>query len=317
MTDKKEFYRNNLLPSTPLYHQPWWLDAVANNAWDVALVLHENKIIGSMPYFKNAEKIINPPFVQFLGPLISPELENKKLSNYLGDVKNILDDLFAQLPPHDFYNQRWSTKINFWLPLYWKGFQQTTRYTYLLNNISNNENVWNEMKDNIRGKIRKAEKILTVESNTDIKAFYEILSMTYQRQNLPNPHSYKQVETLMNAAFEKQAGKLFFAYDKERNLHAAIAIFWDKESAYNILNGSNPALRNSGAISLLLWESIKHCSTFVDKFDFEGSMMEPIEIFYRSFGAVPTPYFEISKTNSKVLKIKQGLGLIKSALFSK
>jgi hypothetical protein len=41
-------------------------------------------------------------------------------------------------------------------------------------------------------------------------------------------------------------------------------------------------------------------------------MIEPVERFFRAFGAIQTPYFAISKTNSKLLKIYQGLkGLLK------
>lgn len=32
-------------------------------------------------------------------------------------------------------------------------------------------------------------------------------------------------------------------------------------------------------------------------------MLEPVERFFRAFGAIQTPYFSISKTNSKALKI--------------
>lgn len=73
------------------------------------------------------------------------------------------------------------------------------------------------------------------------------------------------------------------------------------------MSGSDPILRSSGAISLLRWESIKYSSSVTKSFDFEGSMIEPIERFMRSFGAIQTPYFAISKTNSKLLKIYQGL----------
>jgi len=40
-------------------------------------------------------------------------------------------------------------------------------------------------------------------------------------------------------------------------------------------------------------------------YDFEGSMIEPIEEFFHSFGAVQKPYFEISKTSSRSMKIRQ------------
>jgi phosphatidate phosphatase APP1 len=40
----------------------------------------------------------------------------------------------------------------------------------------------------------------------------------------------------------------------------------------------------------------------VEVFDFEGSMIEPIERFFRGFGAVQTPYFHVSRSSSKLFK---------------
>lgn len=70
------------------------------------------------------------------------------------------------------------------------------------------------------------------------------------------------------------------------------------------MGGEDPELRNSGAGILLIWEAMKF--TFevlkLNRFDFEGSMLEPVERVRRDFGAIQTPYFAISKSNSKLLK---------------
>lgn len=71
--------------------------------------------------------------------------------------------------------------------------------------------------------------------------------------------------------------------------------------------GADPRYRSSGAASLTMWEAIKFAATVTKRFDFEGSMIEPIEQFFRSFGAVQKPYFTISKVSHPVVKV--GLGL--------
>ena len=82
---------------------------------------------------------------------------------------------------------------------------------------------------------------------------------------------------------------------------------WDENSAYYLMGGGDPDLRNSGAASLVLWEAIKHASTVTGKFDFEGSMNESIERFFRGFGGRQELAFNVSKTNSKLLHIRQCL----------
>jgi hypothetical protein len=47
-------------------------------------------------------------------------------------------------------------------------------------------------------------------------------------------------------------------------------------------------------MSLLLWEAIKHARTVTRTFDFEGSMIEPIERFFRAFGGTLTSYLHVS-----------------------
>jgi len=66
---------------------------------------------------------------------------------------------------------------------------------------------------------------------------------------------------------------------------------------------SDPELRKSGATSLCMWEAIKFASTVSKSFDFEGSMIEPIERFFHAFGAEQTPYFAVSHTPSKLIRV--------------
>ena len=81
----------------------------------------------------------------------------------------------------------------------------------------------------------------------------------------------------------------------------SIYLVWDKKSAYYIAGGSPKEVRTSGAMPLLLWEAIKFSSKVTKYFNFEGSMIKPIERFFRAFGGEQVPYFEITKINSKFI----------------
>jgi hypothetical protein len=73
------------------------------------------------------------------------------------------------------------------------------------------------------------------------------------------------------------------------------------------MGGADPDLRNSGAHSLLLWDSILFTSRFVKKFDFEGSMNENIERFFRAFGGRQMPIMNVYKKPSIKLAPKSSL----------
>ena len=80
---------------------------------------------------------------------------------------------------------------------------------------------------------------------------------------------------------------------------------------YYLMGGIHPDFKDMGGMDIVQFESIKFALESGRAFDFEGSMIESIEKYFRSFGAIQTPYFSISKTNSKLLKVRK---LIKEIL---
>jgi hypothetical protein len=114
---------------------------------------------------------------------------------------------------------------------------------------------------------------------------------TFRRQGLRLPYDRRLVKALDSACQARNAGRAFFAVDDDKRCHAAAYLVWDARSAYYLLGGADPDLRSSGAMSLLLWRAIQFAATVSSRFDFEGSMLEPVERFVRSFGAVQKPYF--------------------------
>lgn len=60
-------------------------------------------------------------------------------------------------------------------------------------------------------------------------------------------------------------------------------------------------------MDVIQYEAIKFALYNNKNFDFEGSMIESIEKYFRSFGAIQKPYFNITKTNSRILKLKNCL----------
>ena len=101
------------------------------------------------------------------------------------------------------------------------------------------------------------------------------------------------------------------AKDNDGHTHSAIYLLHLNSTIYYLIGGGDPKYRNSGAMSLLINEALKLAKDKHCLFDFEGSMIEPIERFFRAFGAVQTPYFQIKKVNSKILKCREFLQELK------
>ena len=300
--------------SIPLFSQPWWLNSVCGEKnWDVCLVEKSDQILAAMPYYIIQEKgfrmISMPPITQSLGPWISAS--EAKYAKKLGRENSLIEDLFDQLPPHDNIKINWHHKLSNWLSLYWRGYQQTTRYTYIINNLQN-QNYLDNFSSSYRNKINKARKLVCVKENLDISQFYQINTKTFTRQSISTPYSLeflKKHDAILNA---HNARKIFYAEDPEGNIHSALYLTWDSYTAYVHLVGEDSDFRKSGAGILLIAEAIKYTKEILklDSFDFEGSMLKNVELVRRGCGGIQTPYFAISKTNSKLIKCYQILKTI-------
>jgi hypothetical protein len=305
--------------SIPLFSQAWWLDALAGeDGWNVALVEIGGQIVASMPYVirRRFGRVFlgHPPLTQTLGPWIR-ETGAKKASR-LARQKDLMQQLIGSLPKYDHLTANWHYSQTNWMPFYWAGFSQTTRYTYRLPEISDEKTLWGGFRENIRTDIRKAEGRFGLKIQTDVSVdeFLQLNVQTFERQGKDLPYSKQLVQNLDIACRDRDARKIFIAQDEQGRSHAGVYIVWDENSAYYLMGGGDPELRKSGGTSLCMWEAIKFASTVTKSFDFEGSMIEPVERFFRAFGAEQTPYFSINHTPSQVIRAAKCLrGLLRSA----
>lgn len=299
-----------------IFHQTWWLEAVAPGRWEILKIEKGGQIFASMPYIKKKKfglTFINMPLLtQHLGPWIKPL--PGKYSSRLSKEKELMNDLIKQLPKFDFFRQRFSPNITNWLPFYWSKFEQTTRYTYQIEDISDPDKLWKGMQGNIRREIKKARNKVQTKHSDDAETMWKLCQMNFEEKNESMNTSLKTFLRLDAACREHEARQIFFAIDKDGNIHAGLYLVWDKESAYYLMGGADPKFRTSGAASLLMFEAIKFASQKTKRFDFEGSMIESVERFFRGFGGRQQPLFEITKCSKKIDWIVSGRNVIKKFL---
>jgi hypothetical protein len=296
-------------PDVPVFAQAWYLDACATGGdWDVVLVREAERIVAALPYFFKQRGpfryVTMPPFVKMLGPYLLPELRG-----VLKKEHPILQELIAQLPEFAAFKQNFYPTCTNWLPFYWNKFQQTTYYTYRINGLQDLTQVEAGINRNIRRNLQKAREQVSVVHALGPERFYELNKMSFDRQSLPMPYSWEQFRRHDEALAQQQARQFFFAVDAQGRVHSASYLIWDKQAAYYHLSGDDPALRESGAGILLIWEAIRYASEVLGLpcFDFEGSMLPAVERIRVQFGAVQTPYFFVWKYNSRAFRLLEQL----------
>ncbi len=280
-----------------IFQQPWWLDALAPGRWDEATVEHDGEVVGRLPYVVRGRRglrvLTMPPLTQTLGPWLASSAA--KPANALGEEHERLAALEAALPPADAFNQQFSPSMLNALAFHWAGYRLELQYTYRLEGLRSDEALWDGLRGNIRREIRKARTRLEVREDLGLDVLHAVWAKTFARQGLPAPVSLDGLARLDAACAARGARAMLFGRDEDGRVHAVSYVVWDENAAYYLLGGGDPEVRTSGAGSLLMWESIRRARGATDVFDFEGSMLAPVERFFRAFGARQTPYLRVSR----------------------
>ncbi|MEM0333400.1 MAG: FemAB family protein [Candidatus Aenigmatarchaeota archaeon] len=308
MTNKekyREFCKKE--PNIPIFSKDWWLDAVCGEEnWDVCIVEKGGEVWATMPYYIQKKLgftfLTMPKLTQTLGPYIRYP-ENQKYYSKLSWEKEMMTILIEQLPKIDYFKQNFNYKITNWLPFYWKGFEQTTRYTYIIPKSFTLDLIEKEYETDVRRRRRKAEKfgVKLLETN-NIENFYYINKLTFERKGYQIPYTFELVKKIYDTCSVKNAVKIVDAVYQNKIISSAFFIE-DSESVYYLMGGIVPEFKDIGGMEAIIHYGIAYAISNKKNFDFEGSMVESIEKFFRSFGAIQRPYFSIFKINSKVLKI--------------
>ena len=279
-----------------IFQQPWWLEALAPGRWDEATVERAGGLAARLPYVERGwprmRVLTMPPLTQTLGPWL--EHADASPPRAVGHEHDLLAELEAALPPAVAFVQQFSPTVLNALPFHWAGYRMEIRYTYRLG-LSAEPELWEGLRSNIRREIRKARRQVEIREGLGLDRFYDVWAMTFARQRLPPPVSLADLERLDRACAAHDARAMLFACDEAGRVHAVTYVVWDRNGAFNLLGGADPSLRSSGASSLLMWESIVRARAVTDVFDFEGSMIESVERFFRAFGGRQTPYLKVTR----------------------
>ncbi|MBK8055099.1 MAG: hypothetical protein IPK35_17950 [Saprospiraceae bacterium] len=280
----------------PIFFQPYWLDILCHRGqWNVILNFSTKDTINGILVYYTTKKygqsiITNPPLTPHTGIIL---LEN----NELQDSTKIIENLISKLPKITYFTQSCLPDYNQWLPIFWQGFNQTSRITYTIENIKQ----WhqNMCSSQTQRKLNKGKTLFIFKESENIKDIYHFSEKLWLSKNIDPPIEEKQFIQLDKQLALKNKRKLLVALDYNNVVQSAVYLVFDQNIAYSLLIGSDPFNRNNyGAVHYLLAQAIKFSSQYVDNFDFEGSMIKGLAHLYSSFGARPKHYHRIYKAKN-------------------
>jgi hypothetical protein len=301
-------------PMLPLFMQAGWMNALCGKNtegvqnWSCVLACDEKDAIEGVLVFQIRKKwgfttLSEPPLSPFCGIWLRPKTFKKQHEHY-HFVKKTLAALIEQLPKAHRYQFRFHYNLTDWQPFYWAGWQQTTRYTYVLNLIENAD-FFQNYNTNTQRNCRKADRIFTytlaaADDHTAFAKFLKINQLTYKRQGLKPAFFNAQFEKADTYLSEQSACWLFFAKNTEGVVCAAMYVALDKNNstAYYLGGGATDFGRDNGAMHGLMHHILTYSQQQgFEKFDFEGSMLVGVEAFFRGFGGRLMSYFQVKKAH--------------------
>ena len=293
----------------PLFMQAWWLDATSSENWDVIFAKIHDEIAGFFvfSYQKRFGKTIitNLPLTQYSGPFIFYPTKTNKSDLHSFENK-IYTSIIEQLDAKnvDFIEINCHHSFKNWQQFFWSGYKQTTKYTYVLENISDKENLLKEMSYSQRAKrIKKASDDYYFSLDLSAEDFYDFYNSNLKDLDKTIFYSKEFFLKLYNATQDRNQGQIISIYNKENELLAALWTIWDSEFAYNMIMTSDKKKKCSEGTTLLIWETLNFLKDKTKNYDFEGSMIKGVALRNQSYGATAVPYHCISKSNSFIMSV--------------
>lgn len=283
----------------PVHMTPEWMDAVCiKGDWDVIISQKESgDVEGFLVYHYRTilgfRFILMPPMCFYGGVWINyAGIETDYQRNSI--EQKLCSNLIKQLPSFSFYYQQFHTSFTNWSAFYWSGFKQSTRYTYQIDTRRDKEELWSNLKANLRRNIKKAENICELRT-TSFDEFWESLHASYTDRK--NPFNKALLQRIYNALNDSNACELTLCVDKEsKRVLAGNFLVFDKNCSYYLCGFYNPEGKEKAGLSYLLWHNISNNKKAL--FDFEGSMIKEIEYFFRAFSGSWKAHHRIWKINS-------------------
>ncbi len=309
VSDKKKYNQFCKSVYVPIYSKSWWMDAVClPENWDVWLYESGGNILAAMPYFKEQRGkyryITKAPLTQNNGIIFKLE-GNAKFETISKFQEHVIDaaNVYIESLDLDVYEQQYHYSFENWLPFFWNKYTAITRYTYIIEDTSNLERLWQNISSSYRNLIRKGYKTAQVFEGKNPDEFWSLHSRIFAKQGLPCPFSYQLWVRLYEECMEYQCGKILYAKDTQNHILSILFLVWDEQSVYHLMGGSMPEYQHLQTYNMLTWEGIKFASQMGLKYDFEGSVIKKISKSMRQFGGKPMPYFRIRKVfNPEIIR---------------
>jgi hypothetical protein len=265
-----------------IYAFSWYLDIVADN-WDV-LVLNDYEAVMPVPWKQKyfIKYVTQPFFCQQLGVFA-----RKKISKEL-----VLD--FIQNIPNKFF--RISLQLNAENNIDGEKLVKKNNYVLALNKTS--EALIAGFSNNRKRDLKKAiASSLIIDEDISVKEFFKFYLLNdkfYDKHN--------SIKNVLENILQIRNGSLkLYGIRSNGVLISCVLLLDDMKRVTYLVPVHNNLSKKNGAMTLLITTIIRKFQNSDYILDFEGSMVNGVASFYKSFGAEINQYQQIKYNNLPLL----------------
>ncbi len=291
-----------LAPAGFFARADWW-DAAAGD-WHCATLFDDHGLLAAFPYA--VRKKWGMTFIE--QPPLTPRVSVYFRHPFsIGKRQRILSELLARLPAYDGLSLQFHEDLKDGLPFYWKGMTLLTRYSQVIDDISDPEVLLKNFSKDGRQNLRQTDvgARFSVEPPDAACAenLYRLMRLTFARQGLKPPFSRPWFE---NVFLSPAARSSFCVVARDENDHP-FKIRWfvyDERTLYALLSGQDPAYRSRVVNERMDWLAMeKGRELGLKRLDYLGSMLKGVEAAHRGMGAQSVAYLAVSHTPNRALRL--------------
>lgn len=299
--------------SGTLFHTSEWLEIYRNTLCrDLKIYgcFRGDELVGGCPLFiKNFKGVLKMAsstcnMTDYCGPLIKEDSSYKasKRAQETHEIFNALREFLCSQGFDSIY-LKFSPGIEDIRPFTWNGWNSKVHYTHYLDL---KENVDKNISRTIRRDLKSvSEAGLRTRIRNDLEIYYELLSRTYEKQNLKPPLPKRFFEKVFDLIRKKDIGYMLVSETPEGEAVAAHMTLYGKESTIGWSSARNPAFNLRGSNALLYYnEFLDLQSRNFEYMNVMAGNVSRFADFIMAFSPKLVPYYSVTLENKKYSILK-------------
>lgn len=275
-----------------IFHTTWW-----HRAWDADVDVYarrsdDGSFVGGIALhtarYLGVRAVRRPPLTPFNGPVAAPSGKTKRSTRYSQNRRRI-SEIMAACPRLGLYDFVLPPGEDDLMPFIWNGYGTSAKYTYVI--PASEKDLWESgMSSRNRRTLERAREDVesggqTLVIDPPVSEVAGLLAGTAEVKGFSSRRSTERLPAWWDAVSSRDAGRLYLLRGPDGRPACATVLVWDRRSAYYIAGGMRRDLRGESRLNFVLIERmIRDAHELGRDFDFEGSIVPGVELFFRRWG---------------------------------